>query len=160
MTPKQQSFVNEYLIDLNATQAAIRAGYSQKTAGQIGDKLLKNAEIERALSDAMAKREERTQIDADYVLTQAVKLHERCMQEIEPMTDRRGEQVVDGHGRPVYVFNAAGAAKALELVGKHVRIKAFSDKLELSGPNSGPIPVQFSNPKEAADAWRDIVGNE
>ncbi len=68
LTPKQQRFVEEYLIDLNATQAAIRAGYSKKTAGQIGDENLKKPQIAGALQEAMNKRSERTEITADRVL--------------------------------------------------------------------------------------------
>jgi phage terminase small subunit len=133
MTPKQQRFVEEYLIDLNATQAAIRAGYSAKTANEQGARLLANVSVRTAVTEAKAKRSEEAQIDAAYVLRQAVKLHERCMQEISPVTDRKGQQVLDEQGRPVFEFNALGASKALELVGKHVSIQAFKDKIEHSG---------------------------
>lgn len=137
MTPKQEQFVREYLIDLNATQAAIRAGYSERTAYSAGQRLLKNVEVAAALVDAKADRAEAVGIDAQYVLRQAVKLHERCMQEIEPLTDRKGEQVMvkteDGELAKAFVFNAAGAAKALELVGKHVGVQAFKEQFEHSG---------------------------
>ena len=130
LTAKQQAFVDEYLIDLNATQAAIRAGYSAKTAMEQGYQLLQNPSVSTALSEAVAARSERTQINADYVLRQAVKLHERCMQEVEPFTDRKGEHIHDEKGNPLYVFNATGAAKGLELVGKHVGVQAFKDRVE------------------------------
>ena len=133
MTPKQKRFVEEYLIDLNATQAAIRAGYSAKSAMEQGYQLLRNTSVATALSEAVQKRSERAGIDADYVLRQAVKLHERCMQEISPVTDRKGEQVKDEAGNPLFEFNALGASKALELVGKHVAVQAFKDKIEHSG---------------------------
>ena len=68
LNPKQQRFIDEYLIDLNATQAAIRAGYSQKTAGQQGERLLKNVEIQAALSERMNDRQKRTEITQDMVL--------------------------------------------------------------------------------------------
>lgn len=127
LTAKQQLFVQEYLIDLNATQAAIRAGYSPKTAYSMGQRLLKNVEVAAAIAEALAKRAERVEIDQDYVLRQAVKLHERCMQEVAPFTDRKGEHIHDENGNPLYVFNANGAAKALELVGKHVAVGAFKE---------------------------------
>lgn len=133
MTPKQQRFVDEYLIDLNATQAAIRAGYSPGTAYSIGNENLSKPEIADAIATAAAARAERTQIDADYVLRQAVKLHERCMQEVSPITDRKGEQVTDEAGNPLFEFNALGASKALELVGKHVAVQAFKEKVEHTG---------------------------
>lgn len=136
MTPKQQAFVDEYLIDLNATQAAIRAGYSAKTAQEQASRLLSNVIISDAVAAAMQKRSEEVGIDAAYVLRQAVKLHERCMQEISPITDRKGEHVKDEAGNPLYEFNALGASKALELVGKHVSIQAFKDKIEHSGAMS------------------------
>lgn len=132
MTPKQQRFVDEYLIDLNATQAAIRAGYSKKTARQIADQNLSKIYIKEAIAKALMARSIETKIDATYVLNQAVKLHERCMQEIEPFTDRKGEHIHDEKGRPLYVFNSTGAAKALELVGKHVNIQAFQDNVNMN----------------------------
>lgn len=132
LTPKQEAFVREYLLDLNATQAAIRAGYSAKTAEQQGSRLLRNVQVAAALSDAQTKRAERVEIDADYVLRQAVKLHERCMQEVSPIVDRKGQQVTDEAGNPLFEFNAAGAAKALELVGRHVSIQAFKEKIDLN----------------------------
>lgn len=132
LTPKQEAFVREYLLDLNATQAAIRAGYSAKTAEVQGCRLLRNAQVSAAVTEAQTKRAERVEIDADYVLRQAVKLHERCMQEVSPIIDRKGQQVTDEAGNPLFEFNAAGAAKALELVGRHVSIQAFKEKIDLN----------------------------
>jgi phage terminase small subunit len=68
LTPKQQRFVDEYLIDLNATQAAIRAGYSKATAGSIGDENLKKPEIAAAIAERMRARAQRTEITQDMVL--------------------------------------------------------------------------------------------
>lgn len=133
MTPKQQRFVEEYLIDLNATQAAIRAGYSADTARSIGSENLSKPDIADAIAEGAAKRSEQAGIDAAYVLRQAVKLHERCMQEVSPITDRKGDPVRDEAGNPLYEFDSVGASKALELVGKHVTIQAFKEKVEHSG---------------------------
>ena len=72
LTPKQQRFVEEYLIDLNATQAAIRAGYSEKTAKSIGQENLTKPDIQKAIEEAQNKRQEQTQIDAAYVLKRLV----------------------------------------------------------------------------------------
>lgn len=74
LTPKRARFVDEYLIDLNATQAAIRAGYSIKTAGQIGDELLKKPQVVAALQVAMKRREQRTEITQDKVLRELAKI--------------------------------------------------------------------------------------
>lgn len=146
LTAKQQAFVAEYLIELNATQAAIRAGYSAATANRIGAQLLTKPAVAEAVARAQAERAERTKIDADYVLRQAVKLHERCMQEVEPFTDRKGDQVIDKDGNPLFVFNAAGAAKALELVGKHVSVQAFRDQVGVGNPDGsqlGPTVIEI-----------------
>ncbi|MDG6310861.1 terminase small subunit, partial [Glaesserella parasuis] len=68
LTDKQQRFVEEYLIDLNATQAAIRAGYSEKTARSIGQRLLTFVDIQEAIQEAQNKRAERVNVTQDDVL--------------------------------------------------------------------------------------------
>lgn len=74
LTPKQRRFVAEYLIDLNATQAAIRAGYSKRAAGQIGGENLKKHEIADAVQKAQEKRSKRTEITQDRVLRELAKI--------------------------------------------------------------------------------------
>lgn len=74
MTPKQQRFVEEYLVDLNATQAAIRAGYSEKTAQEQSARLLSNVMVAAAVKKAMDVRSERTQIDQDRVLKELARI--------------------------------------------------------------------------------------
>lgn len=81
LNPKQQRFVDEYLIDLNATQAAIRAGYSEKTARAQGCRLLTNADIEAQIAKAQTQRAERTQITADAVVAELAKLGFANMQD-------------------------------------------------------------------------------
>lgn len=73
LTPKQKAFVSEYLIDLNATQAAVRAGYSKKTAGAIGGENLEKPEIQEAIQKATYKRSERTEITQDKVIAEIAK---------------------------------------------------------------------------------------
>ncbi|HHT4400048.1 TPA: terminase small subunit, partial [Pseudomonas aeruginosa] len=68
LTKKQRLFVDEYLIDLNATQAAIRAGYSPRRATEIGYQLLQRPEVAQAIQAAMAERSKRTEVEADYVI--------------------------------------------------------------------------------------------
>jgi phage terminase small subunit len=133
-TAKQERFVEEYLVDLNATQAAIRAGYSRNSARQIGDENLSKPAIAAAIAAAKQTRAESTKIDAEWVLRQAVELHQRCMQEIRPVRNpKTGKQLYDDDGNALFTFNAAAASRALELVGKHVDIGAFKDRLEVSG---------------------------
>lgn len=74
LTPKQKLFVKEYLIDLNATQAAIRAGYSEKTAAVIGAENLIKPNIQAAVQKAMNSREQRTEITQDKVLNELAKI--------------------------------------------------------------------------------------
>lgn len=74
LTPKQQRFVAEYLIDLNATQAATRAGYSARTANEQGARLLANVSVRSALTEAMKERESRTHITQDRVLQELARI--------------------------------------------------------------------------------------
>lgn len=74
LTPKQQSFVDEYLVDLNAAAAARRAGFSEKTARQIGERLLTNVYIQSAIQERMQARQQRTEITADRVLKELARV--------------------------------------------------------------------------------------
>jgi len=141
LTPKQQRFVEEYLCDLNATQAAIRAGYSKKTAYSIGEENLNKPEVFAYLAELRHEQQERTKIDSDWVLRQSVELRLRCMQEIKPIINSAtGEQATDEKGNLIFRFDAAGAARALELVGKHIGVLAFKDRID----NSSTMIVTLS----------------
>lgn len=142
LTDKQTAFVREYLVDLNATQAAIRAGYSERTASRIGPQLLGKTCVREAIEKAQAKRARRVEVTQDYVLSNLVEVVERTMQRA-PVLDRKGEQVTDEEGRAVWTFDAKGANRALELLGKHLGI--FTDKVraEVSGPDGGPVASEI-----------------
>lgn len=131
LTPKQSRFVDEYLIDLNATQAAIRAGYSKKTARQTAAENLSKPHIEEAIQERMNRRSERTHITADFVLNGIAKNIARCEQG-EAVRDKAGELVMlqteDGEVAPMYKYDAANVLKGYELLGKH--LKLFTDKVE------------------------------
>ena len=134
LTARQERFCEEFLLDLNATQAAIRAGYSAKTAHSCGPRLLANAGVAAAIALAKQARAEATKIDSDWVLREAVTLYQRCIQEIKPaLHPKSRRQLKDDSGNLLFTFNAAAANRALELVGKHVDIGAFKDRLEVSG---------------------------
>lgn len=150
LTPKQQRFVEEYLIDLNATQAAIRAGYSEKSAQEIGAENLSKPMVAKAIQEALQERSERVQIDADYVLKRLVEIDQ--MDVLDIMDD-------DGNIKPLrdwpkiwrqYISNIETISmddgegwlkkikwpdkvKNLELLGKHIFVGAFKDKVEHSG---------------------------
>jgi len=130
LTPKQERFVGEYLVDLNAKQAAIRAGYSPKSAHVEGSRLLTNAKVAAAISAAKQERSEATKIDAEYVLQKLHQVVERCLQEVRPALHAKTRQPMkDKDGNTLYTFNAAGANQALALLGKHVQIGAFEDRV-------------------------------
>ena len=111
MTPRQTRFVQEYLIDPNATQAAVLAGYSEKTAYSQGQRLLKKVEVAQAIREAQAKASQRTEVNLDFLINQA--------QEI--LADARsGVTGRDRYGKPTStaVPQLAAANKALELLAR------------------------------------------
>lgn len=132
LTDKQEAFCQEYVVDMNATQAAIRAGYKENTARSMACKMLTKVNIQERIAELKQERCQRTKIDADWVLMAAKKIYDRCMQE-EPILDREGKPVVvtDGNGELVaaYKFDSSGANKALDTIGKHVDVQAFNDKV-------------------------------
>lgn len=97
MTPKQEAFVREYLVDLNATQAAIRAGYSAKTAEQQGYQLLQNPSVSDAVKIAMDARSERIELTADFVLDGIRALIKTCLESEEYTTAMRGFELLGKH---------------------------------------------------------------
>lgn len=124
LTAKQQAFVDNYLIDLNATQAAIRAGYSEKTAYAIGEENLRKPEIKEAVDKALSERSERVKLDAQWVIERLKMISDRCVQ---------GEPVLDREGNPTgeWKFDSSGANKSTELIGKHLGM--FRDNLNVTG---------------------------
>jgi len=126
MTDKQKMFVKEYLIDLNATQAAIRAGYSENSAKEIGCENLTKHNIQEAISKEVEARTKKVEITAEYVLSNLKKVAERCMQEEEVMKYDYDSKELVGTGE--YKFDSSGANKSLELLGKY--LKLFTDKVE------------------------------
>lgn len=111
LTPKQDAFVREYLIDLNATQAAIRAGYSERTARAVGCENLTKPDIASAVAEAQAKRADKCDLDALWVLREAKSTYEAA---------RKANKLSE-------------AVSALKLVGSHVDIQAFKDRVDHTG---------------------------
>lgn len=119
LSAKQKKFVEEYLIDLNATQAAIRAGYSERTARSVGHENLTKPDIQAAILDAKLARAERTELTADWVI-------QRLREEAN---DRR-----EGASHSARV-------RALELLGKHMDI--FEERFRVVGEGSNePTPYE------------------
>lgn len=154
LTAKQARFVEEYLTSLNATEAARKAGYSEKQAGKIGHENLQKPAIAAAIEAAMAERSERTQIDAEWVLRRLAEEADADLADIlgddgaiRPVKDwpkiwRQGlvagidvqEDTVEGVkvGQTVKI-RLSDRIKRIELIGKHVAIQAFKEKVEHTG---------------------------
>ena len=136
LTAKQQNFIGEYLVDFNATQAAMRAGYSKKTAHMIGFENLSKPEIADALHAARSKREAKAAVNAQWVLDKLQSNAERAMQ-AEPVLDRQGQPTGE------YRYEGAIANRALELIGKHHGL--FAEKVEVGGHDGAPIAITVTH---------------
>lgn len=117
-TAKQQMFIDEYLVDLNATQAAIRAGYSERTAKSQGHRLLTNVDILARIEELKKTRADRLQLDAYWVLKRLMEISDRSMQAEPVMEFDYTEKKLVETGE--YQFDSSGANKATELIGKHL----------------------------------------
>lgn len=133
LTPKQALFVIEYLKDLNASDAARRSGYSEDTAGAIGAENLKKPQIQEAIQEQMDCRAARTLVTADYVVGALKELAGRCMQArpVRVYDKSLHEWVLaqDEYGNSIWQLDTAGANKALETLGKHLKI--LTDRTEV-----------------------------
>lgn len=149
LTPKQKRFVAEYLMDLNATAAAKRAGYSEKTAYSIGLENLKKPEIQSAIQEAKQARSQRTEITQDMVIQELAKLG---FFDIRKLFDKDGKPLdiskLDGDTAAALVgldvqdvsdsggnyvgfikkYKMADKIRALELLGKHLGTWEPQDK--------------------------------
>lgn len=111
LNPKQAAFVREYLVDLNATQAALRVGYSKKTAYAQGARLLKNVEVAKAINAAQDRRADRVEVKADDVLRELMRIG---------MCDIRQAYTTEGRLKPIHempedVARAIGGVETEEL---------------------------------------------
>lgn len=147
LTEKQQRFVDEYLIDLNATQAAIRAGYSVKTAQEQGYQLLQKTSVQQVISERMAERSKRTGVNQDRVVLELAKIAFVRMTDIvddkgkirDSATDddlaciesvKYKESVSETGSSVEREVKTASKLKALELLGKHLGM--WNDKSDLN----------------------------
>lgn len=170
LTDKQQRFVEEYLVDLNATKAAIRAGYSKKTAEQYGHQLLKKTSVAEAVAAGRAKLSARVQITQERVIDELAKIgfsdirkmftpggnllpiHDldddaaACLSSIEVVTRKApgGEDVEVEHVAKIKVWDKRAA---LVDIGKHLGM--FKEKVELTGKDGGPIQTEEVSDQDA-----------
>lgn len=158
LTPKQQGFVEEYLVDRNATQAAIRAGYSPKSASEIGRQLLEHTGVRARIDTAIAEQSRRLGINADRVLLELAKLalanpldvveamdatikdgatreDTAAIQSIKVkvIPQKNDEPIIE---REVRLYDKN---KSLDLLGKFLGMVV--DRREITGKDGGPIQV-------------------
>lgn len=145
---KQDLFVEEYLIDLNATQAAIRAGYSVKTANEQGARLLAKVSVQTKIAKAMAERSKRTGVNQDRVVLELAKMgfvnpadvidlktgevlpdatdeDLACIQSVKVKKTTKGKSVIEE--REVRFYDKS---KALEKLGQHLGM--WNDKIDVN----------------------------
>lgn len=151
LSPLQEEFVRQYLLDLNATAAAARAGYSARTANQKGPALLRNSRVAAAIEAAKAERVARAKVDADWVLKRLVEEVEADLADLYdketgdllpvarwPQVWRNGlvagiEMRVTDECTTVTKVRLTDRVKRLELIGKHIGVQAFSDVVRHDG---------------------------
>lgn len=186
LTPKQQAFVREYLIDLNASAAARRAGYSPKTAGRTGNENLQKPVIATAIQKAMSERAQRTNITADRVLHELsllafsnmldylrvtpdgdayVDLSDLTREQAAALTEVQVEDFVEGRGedsrdvRRVKV-KVSDKKSALELLGKHLSL--FTDRVDVTsrGEAVGAVSINVIMPDNGREPEQLEEGGE
>ncbi|WGL99153.1 terminase small subunit [Arsenophonus sp. aPb] len=151
LTDKQEAFCREYLIDLNATQAAIRAGYSEKTAKDIACQNLAKLNIQKRIQELLNARNDRLEINADYVLERLVDIDQMDVLDIltdsgdlKPVKDWPKVWRTTLGGLDIMAISSAEEStetllkkikwpdkiKNLELLGKHVSVQAFREQVK------------------------------
>lgn len=126
LSPMMERFVEEFLLDLNASEAVIRAGYKTRNKNRMGAELLRHPLIRARIDEAKAERRGRMELTADYVLTKLVAIV---------------EQQEDG--------NPQAALRGLELLGKHLGL--YRDRQEISGPDGGAIEMEQKIKEDVRD---------
>jgi phage terminase small subunit len=143
LTAKQATFVREYLVDKNATQAAVRSGYSPKTAESQGSRLLRNAKVAEAVAAGVDKQAERTGITADRVLEELAKIA------FVSLTPRDEDDEDEEDANLALLVRVPDKLKALELLGKHLRL--FADKVE----HEGTVSISIVDPYATGSGQSD-----
>ncbi|PHR17920.1 MAG: terminase small subunit [Sphingopyxis sp.] len=154
--PKQKRFAEEYIKDLNGTEAAIRAGYSKRTAEQIAYQILQKPHVMEYIAKLQAERSKRTKIDADYVLQRLAEIDQMDFLDImdddmslkaisqwpkvwrQYLSSFELAELFEGRGDDRKMIGVLKKIKwpdkvrNLELLGKHVSINAFRDQVDVN----------------------------
>ena len=161
LTPKQTEFARQYLLDMNGTQAAIRAGYSAKTAEAQASRLLSNVKVAETIQTAMNKRAERTEITTDRVLREYARVAFADIRSVVTVKDGSvivadTDQLTDDEAAAISEISETTSAtggsikvklhskmSALQDIAKHLGM--FPDRRELTGRGGGPIEVEHAD---------------
>lgn len=166
LTEKQARFVEEYLVDLNATQAAIRAGYSEKTARSVGCENLTKPDIQEAIKSAMSLRSERTEITQDMVLrelaaigfsriTDYVNIKNGVVElnDTSSLTDSQNASIASiKEGKFGIELKNYDKLRALELLGQHLGMFHGKSDSDENVPDDGFVDALRG---EAAEVWQE-----
>lgn len=152
LNEKQKMFCNEYIVDFNGTQAAIRAGYSKKTANRIASENLSKLDIQEYIKELIDNRNKRTQITQDEVVADIIKVKNRCMQN-EPILDK------DGNETGVYKFDAQGANKALDMLMKHTGGYELDNRQSNNSNTVQKVYITLEEQKQTDNLIDETIGD-
>lgn len=173
LTDKQEAFCREYIIDLNATQAAIRARYSEKTAKEIGSENLSKPNVQARLQELMSDRQDSLKVSAEYVLRRLKEIDELDVIDImlDDLSDFRPlsewpktwrtsisgidlNKMVNGNDEPIETLvkkiKWPDKTKNLELIGRHVTVKAWDKEEATTNVTNNIMPVPTA---DSIDSW-------
>ena len=176
LTPRQAMFVSEILVDGNASAAAKRAGYSERTARQIGDENLSKPDIAEAIAKAQAKRLERNEVSADRVIAELARVAffdvrkllnaDGTMKPLDELDDDTAAviagldlaEICDGDGNVVGVLKKLKICEKLGALDKLARhLGMFNDKLKISGDAENPLLVLIQRINGHGSAIRPVI---
>ena len=176
LNQRQELFCREYIKDLNGTQAAIRAGYSPKTADRMAYELLKKPEIQAFVLQSKAERVEEVKIDANYVLKRLIEIDEMDVADILddggdflPIREWPKTWRTTLSGLDIAIINSGDTeaiikkikwpdkVKNLELLGKHIGVGAFTEKVDHTSSDGSMSPTKPTR-AEILEAQKAIGG--
>ena len=176
LNQRQEMFCREYIKDLNGTQAAIRAGYSPRTADRMAYELLKKPEIQAFVLQSKAERVEEVKVDANYVLKRLIEIDEMDVADIlddggDFLPIRKWPKVwrTTLSGLDIAIINSGDTeaiikkikwpdkVKNLELLGKHIGVGAFTEKVDHTSSDGSMSPAKPTR-AEILEAQKAIGG--
>jgi phage terminase small subunit len=164
MTEKEERFCQEYLIDLNATQAAIRAGYSQKTAAEIGYENLRKPHIVDKVSALKQERSKRTQITADKVLKELAKLGFSNIQDYinDDHSVKNLKSISRSKSAAISSIKKTSQKIGKDLINESIEFKLYDKKgtLELIGKHIGFFEKDNQQKAEAGHTFNFDFGDD